>query len=166
MQDVKTLRLASLQLTTDSLQEYLRYQRALLKALAASREREWAGRFAFAHGTAMQQAKLDLHSLQKVKAVVADYCGKRTAVQQVKERLEEAKRAVETARGKGREASKKDLQVIERAGKELPGLESEHELEARYGAEAMTLLRAHQAELVTLHRDLSRAEGEQHLHRA
>jgi hypothetical protein len=152
--DLRTLRLASISLTRDLLERFVAYQRGLLEALAASTEREWSGRYAFAHGHALAAARLDVVELGKVKALVADFCGRRSALEAVRARV----RQVDVADARGR-------QLIVRAERELPRLADLSDLEARYGAEAIALLTAREDELLALHRQLVLAEGgEGHLH--
>lgn len=152
--DLKTLRLASIALTKELLEQFVAYQRTLLVELARSTEAEWSGRFAFAHGRALAGSTLDLVTLGKVKALVSEFCGRRSSLLQIREKLAGLD-----------PADPKSQAVRDRAQKELPRLESLDELEARYGKDAIALLVSRERELVTLHRDLARAEGgEGHLH--
>ncbi|MEW6431967.1 MAG: hypothetical protein AB1730_10715 [Myxococcota bacterium] len=153
--DLKTLRLASISLTGELLERFVTYQRTLLAELAKSTEAEWSGRFAFAHGYALKAAQLDVVELGKVKALVGEFCGRRSALREVNERLGQWKASDDTGR-----------QVLERAEKELPRLEDLSDLEARYGKDAVALLSAREEELIGLHRQLVRAEGggQGHLH--
>lgn len=142
--DLKTLRLASLQLSAERLEAFVVYQRTLLTELARSQPGEWSGRYAFAHGHALATSKLDLVEMGKLKSLVGDFCGRRSTVQQLKERL---------AAGGADEAK------LERARQELPRLEDLKSFEERYGKEAVGLLMAREAELVQLHRELAKQEG-------
>lgn len=153
--DLKTLRLASIELTGDRLEKFVTYQRTLLTELAKSTEADWSGRYAFAHGHALAASQLDLVELGKVKAMVGEFCGRRSALRAVTERVGQ----VDASDAKGRK-------VLERAEKELPRLKSVADLEDRYGKDAIALLTAREDELVTLHRALVKAEGggEGHLH--
>lgn len=146
MSDLKTLRLASIALTADLIERYQAYQRALLAGLAASANDDWSGRYAFAHGRALAGCGLDSHALGKVKAAVGDFCGRRSALRAVRERLEAGQA------------------LREGAGESLARLERLDDLEARYGAEAIALLVAREDELLALHRRLVEAEGGGHLH--
>lgn len=153
--DLKTLRLASIALTGDLLERFVTYQRTLLTELAKSTEAEWSGRYAFAHGHALTASRLDLVELGKVKAIVSEFCGRRSALRSVSERVGQ----VDGSDAKGQK-------VLERAEKELPRLKDLSDLEARYGKDALALLTAREDELVALHRQLARAEGgEGHLHK-
>ena len=153
--DLKTLRMASIALNGALLDQFVVYQRTLLTELARSQEAEWSGRYAFAHGHALAASKLDLVELGKVKALVGEFCGRRSALKAVSERVAQ----VSPSDAKGRK-------VLERAEKELPRLKGLSDLEARYGKDAVALLSAREDELVSLHRALVRAEGggEGHLH--
>lgn len=159
MSDLKTLRLSSIQLTGALLDQYLRYQRVLLRELTARPKGEWAGRMAFAHGQAVGDCGLDTLTLQKVKTIVTAFCGRRSAWLAVQQRVAQAEGAVALARAHGRPPAPHELALLERARDELPGLADLGELEARYGAEAVSLLTSRELELVTQHRELARAEG-------
>lgn len=150
--DLKTLRLASLQLDAKRLDAFVRYEKTLLDELrSAAGAEDWSGRYAFAHGKALTASGLDLVELGKLKSLVADFSGRRSNVAQLKARL---------ASG----APAKHPAVLDRARAELPRLEDLSAFEARYGAEAVALLMAREAELVELHRELARQEGGGHLH--
>lgn len=154
--DLKTLRLASIALSGELLDRFVTYQRALLEALARSSEADWHGRYAFAHGHALAASGLDLVELGKVKALVGEFCGRRSALKEVREKI------AQLAPG-----DPKGQRVLERAKKELPRLEGVADLADRYGQDAVALLVAREDELVALHRSLVRAEGAQgHLHPA
>lgn len=142
--DLKTLRLASLQLTSERLEAFVVYQRTLLAELARSQPGDWSGRYAFAHGHALTTSKLDLVEMGKLKALVGDFCGRRSTVQQLKGIL---------ASGELDEAQ------LARARQELPRLEDLSPFEERYGKEAVALLVAREVELVQLHRELAKQEG-------
>ena len=152
MSDLKTLRLASLQLSPERLEGFMIYQRTLLAELARAPASDWSGRYAFAHGRALAACQLDLVELGKLKSMIGDFCGRRSAVEQVKERL--AKTG----------DSAKDAQITARAEKQLPRLDDLSHFTARHGAEALALLHAREAELLLLHRALAKQEGVGHLH--
>lgn len=152
MTDLKTLRLASLQLSAERLEGFIIYQRTLLAELARAPATDWSGRYAFAHGRALAACQLDLVELGKLKAMVGDFCGRRSAAAQVKERLA---RGGDTA---------KDAQMAARAEKSLPKLDDLTAFTARHGAEAVALLESREAELLMLHRELAKQEGSGHLH--
>lgn len=148
--DLKTLRLASLLLSAERLEAFIVYQRTLLTELANSPPGEWSGRYAFAHGRALATSKLDLVEMGKLRSLVGDFCGKRSAIAQIKARIETAK--------PGDEAR------VARARQELPRLEDQSAFEERYGTDALTLLTSREAELIELHRALAKQEGGGHLH--
>lgn len=154
MTDLKTLRLASLQLSPERLEGFIIYQRTLLAELARAPASDWSGRYAFAHGRALAACQLDLVELGKLKAMVGDFCGRRSAAQQVKERL-----------AKGGDTPK-DAVIAARAEKSLPKLDDLSAFSGRHGAEALALLQAREVELLLLHRALATAEGTGHLHPA
>lgn len=156
--------MASLQLSDGLLEQFVRYQQTLLDALARAGHEEWSGRYAFAHGAALQAAELDLVVLGKLKAMVGEYCGKRSAVLEVQERVEHAELDVARARAANLAPRAKDLALIERAKDELPSLGDLGALEARYGKLAIELMQAKEGELIRLHRALAKAEGTGHVH--
>ncbi|MFT3707871.1 MAG: hypothetical protein QM817_09465 [Archangium sp.] len=143
MTDLRTLRLASLQLTVERLEAFVVYQSTLLAELTRSSPGEWSGRYAFAHAAALTTSKLDLVEMGKLKALVGDFCGRRSTVAQLKERI----------------AAGGDDAKIARARQELPRLEDLSAFEERYGKEAVGLLMAREAELIQLHRELAKQEG-------
>lgn len=152
MTDLKTLRLASLQLSTERLEAFVVYQRTLLAELARAPAADWSGKYAFAHGHALAASRLDLVELGKLKSLVGDFCGRRSSLAQVRERI---------ARGG---TTEKDAQIVARAQKELPRLEDLSGFEERYGRDAVALLVAREVELLDLHRELARREGTGHVH--
>lgn len=152
MSDLKTLRLASLQLSPERLEAFVVYQRTLLAELARAPAQDWSGKYAFAHAAALSASKLDLVEMGKLKSLVGDFCGRRSALAQVKARIE---------RGGSTE---KDAQVVARARQELHRLEDLRAFEDRYGREALALLLGREVELLDLHRELARREGSGHVH--
>lgn len=154
MTDIKTLRLASLQLSEERLENFMIYQRTLLRELAVSSNADWSGRYAFAHSRALAASKLDLVDLGKLKAMVGEYCGRRSASLLIKDRVSQAK-ASDTPQA---------AQIIARAAKQLPRLDDLSQFTARHGVEAVALLEARESELLELHRDLAKREGTGHLH--
>jgi hypothetical protein len=167
MSDVKTMRLASVQLTLPLLEQFMRYQRVLLSELAGATQYDWAGRFAFAHSRALTESGLDGMTQQKVRVLVSEFCGKRSAWLTVRQRIATAQHHVEESKKEGQEAREKDKEVLQRAQSELPRLEDFSEFRHRYGEDAFLLLKSRELELVTLHQDLARIEGAGgHLHLA
>ncbi len=152
MTDIRTLRLASLQLTTERLDAFVLYQRTLLAELKSAPASDWSGRYAFAHAHALAASKLDLVELGKLKSMVGDFCGRRSAAQQVRDRLTTIN------------DSPKDIAIAARAEKNLPKLDDLSQFSDRFGAEALTLLQAREAELLELHKALAKQEGTGHLH--
>ncbi|PZR13995.1 MAG: hypothetical protein DI536_11790 [Archangium gephyra] len=148
--DLKTLKLATLLLTPERLDAFVTYQRTMLSELAQRSSGDWSGRYAFAHGKALAESKLDLVDYGKLKALVGDFCGRRSAYQQVKARIDAA--------------TEKDAPLLARAKTELPKLNDMSAFEARHGAEALALLRSREEELVKLHRELAHLEGGGHVH--
>ncbi len=162
MSDVRTLRLASVLLTPELLTQFLRYQRVVLSELRTHTPGDWAGRFAFAHAKALSESKLDSLTQQKLRVLVSDFCGRRSAALTVKQAIAESEHQLAHTPG-----DEKAQAMLLRAKKELPELENLAEFESRYGAEAVAQLKAEELELVTLHRDLARLEGGPgHVHQA
>ena len=145
--DLKTLRLASLQLSPARLDAFVVYQRAMLEALSKPGADDWSGRLAFAHAQALRASGLDPGEYGKLKSLVADFCGRRSTYFAVKEKAE---------LGAGAQR--------DRALAELPRLDDLTTFAQRYGEEALAQLRAREEELLSLHRELARREGKGHLH--
>lgn len=162
MSDVKTLRLASAQLTKQLLESFLLYQRSLVQSLNEGpfdATHSWAGRFAFAHANALRQCGMDPLDQQRIKVLVSDFCGKRSSAQTVQARAREAEQAIAIATAQSAAPPAKEVALLERITSELARLEDFSAFTSRYGEEALSLLRAHETELVELHRALSRLEG-------
>ncbi len=165
MQDTKTLRMATLSLTAPLLEQFVKYQRTLLAELAQAPHSDWDGRFAFAHGRALAECGLDVLNLHKLKALVSDFAGKRSAWLQVSQHIAQVEHRVAQARAQGKPVDAKDEAVLARSKAELPKLADLSDLEERYGAVAMGLLRARELEVTTLHQELVKIEGTGgHLH--
>lgn len=160
--DVKTLRLVSPQLTSESLDAFITYQHTLLGALAGTigpEHASWAGRFAFAHGKALADSGLDALTQQRIKVLVTEFCGKRSAWLTVKQRAADAEAAVHEAKAHGKPVPEKEAALLARFNAELHRLQDFSAFIERYGQTAFELLTARELEIVTLHRDLSRLEG-------
>ncbi len=162
MSDVKTLRLVSAQLTAESLDAFITYQRTVIGALASTAtptQTTWAGRFAFAHAKALAESRLDALTQQRIKVPVTEFCGKRSASLTVKQRVADAEAALHLAKHQGKPEPAKDQAIFTRATTELSRLSNFKDFIDRYGQAAFDLLTARELELVTLHRELSRLEG-------
>lgn len=160
--DVKTLRLVSAQLTADLLDGFVRYQRTLIATLAGTAGPEhtsWAGRFAFAHGKALAESRMDALDQQRVKVLVGEFCGKRSAWLTVKQRAADAELAIQQAKAGGKAVPPKEQALVDRFKKELHRLQDFSAFIDRYGQAAFDLLTSRELEIVTLHRDLSKLEG-------
>lgn len=148
--DLKTLRLASLQLTPERLEAFITYQRTMLLELERAEATDWSGKYAFAHGRALAESKLDLVEYGKLKAMVGDFCGRRSSYAQVKARVDAS--------------TENDEKLRARALTQLPKLEDMSAFEARHGVEALKLLREREEQLLSLHRELAHREGTGHVH--
>jgi hypothetical protein len=159
MSDVKTLRLVSAQLTAESLNAFMVYQRSVIASLGSTSAAmaTWAGRFAFAHSKALAECGLDALTQQRLRVPVSEFCGKRSASLVVKQRLADA--ALSTPGPRESFESAEERAPIERATKELARLSNFGDFVDRYGQAAFDLLTMHETELVSLHRELSRLEG-------
>lgn len=160
--DVKTLRLVSAQLTAELLDGFTRYQRTLIATLSGTAGPEhtsWAGRFAFAHGKALAESRMDALDQQRVKVLVSEFCGKRSAWLTVKQRAADAELAIHQAKTAGKPVPPKEQVLVDRFKKELHRLQDFSAFIDRYGQTAFDLLTARELEIVTLHRELSKLEG-------
>ncbi len=153
MSDERTLRLASLKLTPELLQQFVTYERTLLAALKGTSKSEWAGRYAFGHAEALKASHLDAMAQQKLRVQVQDFCGRASAAGKVKARLETLQKKPGA-----------DAETLAKAQRELTELEAMRDFSTRYGEEALALLKDRRAELLELHETLVRAEGTGHLH--
>jgi hypothetical protein len=164
MADARTLRLAHPDVTPEKLEAFVRYQKVLLKALIDSSGDDWAGRFAFSHAKGLKESGLDALEQRRIASAVEAFCGRRWSARTVAERLEVARKNVADATARGTKPSAKDATLVEKAPDELAHLEDLSELEAKLGAVTLASLKAREAEILELHRDVAQAEGRGHLH--
>lgn len=158
--DVKTLRLASIQLTEALLEQYLAYEAALMAEFDRTEgHADWNGRFAFAHQHALNEAKLDGLTYGKIRALVGDFCSRLGALEAVRRRLMTARANAAAAAAAQQSPDEKEARLIERAERELPELEQQRELEERYGAEALRVLNLHAERVLSSHRGVAHREG-------
>jgi len=157
MSDARTLRLAHPDITPDKVEAFIVYQRTLLRSLMDVSGDDWAGRFAFGHAKALKQSGLDPLEQKRIAADCASFCGRRSAVAEVKTRIRELQ-------AHRPNLSAKEAAMLERAPAELARLEDLSELEATLGATTMASLKAREVELLELHRAVASAEGRGHVH--
>ena len=161
--DVKTLRLASIGLTQSLLNQYLAYERVLVAEFDRTQgHSDWEGRFAFAHQHALHEAKLDVLTYEKIRALVGDWCSHQGTLEVVRQRLDTAKASATAATAAQHLVDPKDQKLIERAERELPGLACLDDLEARYGQEALRVLEGLGDVVLASHREVARREGCHH----
>jgi hypothetical protein len=164
MADARTLRLAHPDVSPEKLEAFIRYQRAMLKALLETSGDDWAGRFAFAHAHGLKDSGLDALDQRRIASAVESFCGRRWSARTVAERIAEAKARVEEARAHGRELPPREAALVERGPDELKRLEDFSDLEATLGSVTLASLRAREADLLELHRAVASAEGRGHVH--
>ncbi len=157
MSDARTLRLAHPDISPEKVEAFVVYQRTLLRSLMDASGEDWAGRFAFGHAKALKQSGLDPLDQKRIAAAAASFCGRRSAVSEVKARIRELQ--AHRPNLNAREAA-----MLERAPEELARLEDLSELEATLGAVTMASFRAREVELLELHRAVASAEGRGHVH--
>ncbi|MBL8951358.1 MAG: hypothetical protein JNK82_11305 [Myxococcaceae bacterium] len=157
MSDARTLRLAHFDITPDKVEAFVLYQRTLLRSLMDASGEDWAGRFAFAHAKALKESKLDPLDQKRIAADAASFCGRRSALAEVKARIRELNQHRPNLNAK-------EHALLERAPTELARLEDLSELEATLGAVTLASFRAREVELLELHRAVASAEGRGHLH--
>lgn len=150
MSDVKTLRLANAAVDEAALEQFLRYQDALIEALTQRRGSDWAGAFAFAHASALQRSGLTDGVEHRLRALVADFAGRRSAAHEVRAKLSAASTLTAAQRAW--------------AEREAARLDDLADFVARYGEGTAALLQKHEARVVELHQRLARLEGTGHLH--
>lgn len=158
MSDARTLRLAHPDITPEKIEAFVVYQRTLLRSLMDISGDDWAGRFAFAHAKALKKSGLDPLEQKRTAADAASFCGRRSAIAEVKARIRE----LEAHRPN---LSAKEAAMLERAPEELARLEDLSDLEATLGSTTMASFRAREVELLELHRAVASAEGRGHVHR-
>jgi hypothetical protein len=164
MSDSRTTRLAHPDQTPERVQQFINYQRTLLKALLETSGDDWAGRFAFGHAKALKECGLEPQELRRVAAAVESFCGRRWSAKQVADRIAEAKARVESANKRGVEAPAREASIVANTPKELAKLEDLTELEAVLGTVTLASLKAREVELLELHRAVASAEGRGHVH--
>jgi hypothetical protein len=159
--DLKTLQLASIQLTPELLAQYLTYHQTLVRELDGTGAglEEWAGRNAFAHGKALAASGLDALTLGKLKSLVFEFCGQRSTAQVVRQRMDQARAAIASAKDAGRPPEPQDEALVVRAQAEIFQLNDMTDFAERYGLPALQLLVPKEAELLALHHQLAKLEG-------
>jgi hypothetical protein len=141
--DDKTLRLATPEVTPQNLTHYVKYQQALLAGLKADVPAEWEAKSAQAHQHALELSGIDASVISRLRPVVADFCGRRWAVQ-------------ELTRRRGELANDHDR--IAKLDLELARLEDLSPLISRYGRTVVEVLCSLEGPLVQLHGALRSAE--------
>jgi hypothetical protein len=157
MSDARTLRLAHPDVPPEKVEAFVVYQRTLLRALMDMSGDDWAGRFAFGHAKALKASGLDPLEQKRIAASAANFCGRRSAVAEVKVRIRELK-------ARQPNLSAREASLLEKAPAELEKLEDLSELESTLGSVTMTAFRAREVELLELHRAVASAEGRGHIH--
>jgi hypothetical protein len=157
MSDARTLRLAHPDISPERLEAFIAYQRSLLRSLMDSSGDDWAGRFAFGHAKALKASGLDALEQKQIAVAAATFCGRRSAVAEVRSRIRELKMRAPNL--SAREAS-----ILDKAPEELSRLDDMSELEAIYGELTLSTLKAREVELLELHRAVASAEGRGHVH--
>lgn len=146
--DLKTLKLASFELTEDALERFLAFQRALLSWSPGGQPGgpEFERRLALADAEARQASGLDAALLSRIEALCADFCGRRWT-------------ARELARRRERAVSQNEPELAARLSRELARLEDLSLLEQRHGRQTVERLRAREEQLLELHRARARVFG-------
>lgn len=143
--DVKTLRMATPELSREALRGYLEYQRAFLQAVEAqahvSHPFGWEGRFARADELARVQSGLDAEQVSRMRALCDDYCGRQTTAERLRQAAEDG--SLET-------------EVAEKARARAQLLASLELLRERYGEGWLEALEALRPELLDLHQRINR----------
>jgi|CXWL01.1.fsa_nt_gi chorismate mutase len=164
MTDLRTLKLLGGTLEAAEVQQYIRYQRALLEALKHHPVTDWPGRLAFSHCEAARATGFDEHQLQRMRATVSQFCGRAWAVKELERRRLDAAATVEAAKTKGNAAPARQEQILERIDKESSRVADFSDFIERYGQQTFDVLEANEEALVTLHQALAHSEGKGHLH--
>src|SRR5918996_1624391 len=90
-EDDKTLRLSSIEVGTDDVDAFLRYQRALRDELEFSPvcAAGWDEHLAEAHRRALEGSGLDAGRHSRISPIASDFAGRRMAVRRLSRRLQE-----------------------------------------------------------------------------
>jgi hypothetical protein len=157
MSDARTLRLAHPDVTPSKVEAFIAYQRSLLHTLMDSSGEDWAGRYAFAHAKALKASGLDPLEERQIAAAAASFCGRGSAVAEVKSRIKELKT-------RHPNLSAREASLLDKAPAELARLEDVSELEKTLGSVTVASFQARADELLELHRAIASAEGRGHVH--
>lgn len=157
MSDARTLRLAHPDITPTQVEAFTVYQRTLLRTLMDSSGEDWAGRFAFGHAKALKESRLEPLEQKQIASAAASFCGRKSAIAEVKARLRELK-------ARHPNLSARESSILDKGPAELARLEDLSELEATLGAVTLASFRAREVELLELHRAVASAEGRGHVH--
>jgi hypothetical protein len=130
--EINTLAMGRPQVTREALDALVAYQRA---ALAANDARLPAG--------------IERGRLEVLQAMVRDYCGRRWTAKRL-----ESRRAELSAKKAAGQLTAKEAEKLEAAEKESARVSDLGQLEARYGKDALDLLKEREDELLSLHEQL------------
>ncbi|QSQ26177.1 hypothetical protein JY651_15120 [Pyxidicoccus parkwayensis] len=137
--DDRTLRMAAPRVDAGLLDALVRYQRTWLSHAEAGQGAEALVR---AHTEALAASGLTLKTVEQGIAMLRAFCGRRWAVRKFEDKLRQVEGANSPDVEDLRERIREELTKQERATEGLA---------RRYGEDALTLLRAREAELVDLH---------------
>ncbi|HLL55089.1 MAG TPA: hypothetical protein VK447_16150 [Myxococcaceae bacterium] len=146
--DIKTLRLAAAVVTPERLDQLVRYQRAWLEAV----KRLGSDAMAEVDAEALAKSGMAPAELGALLALVRDFCGKRWTMRTLERRHAELQNKRDNDGLDEREARK-----LESLDAELHKLDTLKQLERRYGAPAVLLLRSREDELIALHQAVGQA---------
>jgi hypothetical protein len=146
--DAKTLRLTSPIVTPERLDQLVRYQRLWLDIL----KRLGSDALAEVDREALAQSGMDARELQALLAIVRDFCGKRWTLRTLERRQTELQ-----VKRDNDGLDERETQKLESLDAELHKLDSMKQLERRWGAAAVHLLRQREDELIALHQAVGQA---------
>jgi hypothetical protein len=142
--DLKTLRLASPGLTSEQLAKSLRYLRLVLERGGGDPHLG-----ARVRNDALAEVGLDSAELSRITPLLTDFCGRRWTARQLARRAEELTQKAGAGTLTPRETAVREKLPVEVArAQDLSGFE------ARHGREVLSLLSAHEDELLALHQQL------------
>ncbi len=147
--DLKTLRLATPELTPDLLAGYLAYQRSLVAEL---KRQIGPNGLARAHQAAQTACGLSAKELTRIGPVVADFAGKRWTAKQLAKKHD-------TLADRG-QLTPPEQETLAKLAKELVRLNDLTALEQRYGKDILRILRANEEEVLALHERTTAAQRE------
>lgn len=151
--DDRTLRLSAPAVSLETIQQFIRYQRALLERLSARplKPELRNEHFATAHQEALSVSGLDVRTHAKISAVATQFASSRVTVSKLREKQKQLRKKMAEVESQGEDPTEADRELDQKLTNEIVRLDPFSTLERRYGAEVIQSLRPFEEELVALH---------------